>query len=122
MYKNFENSVAIITGAASGLGLAIAKKLSQFNVRLALFDSNEDLLSRIKSEIQSELTLYTVDVTSEDQVKKAVDDAANQFGSICPFVTFLSTDCAVDGFNFLSSQPLIAALRWAPNNVIIEIR
>ena len=28
MYKDFENSVAIITGGASGLGLAIAKKLS----------------------------------------------------------------------------------------------
>jgi len=37
MYKDFENSVAIITGAASGLGLAIAKKLSQLKVRLVLF-------------------------------------------------------------------------------------
>jgi 2-dehydro-3-deoxy-L-rhamnonate dehydrogenase (NAD+) len=82
MYKDLENRVAVITGAASGLGLAIAKKLSQFNVRLALFDSNEDALSGIKSELQSEVKLYTVDVTSEDQVKKAVDDAANQFGSI----------------------------------------
>lgn len=79
---NFENKVAIITGAASGLGLAIAKKLSQLKVRLALFDSNEDLLSRIKQELQSEVKLYVVDVTSEEQVKKAVDDVANQFGSI----------------------------------------
>ena len=41
MNKNFENCTAIITGAASGLGFAIAKKLSQLKVRLALFDSNK---------------------------------------------------------------------------------
>ena len=82
MYEDLKNRVAIITGAASGLGLAIAKKLSQLKVRLALFDPNEDLLSRIKSEFQDELTLYSVDVTSEEEVKKAVDDVANQFGSI----------------------------------------
>ena len=82
MYEDFENRVAIITGAASGLGLAIAKKLSQFKVRLQLFDSNEDLLLRAKPELQGEVKLYTVDVTIEGEVKKAVDEAANQFGSI----------------------------------------
>jgi 2-dehydro-3-deoxy-L-rhamnonate dehydrogenase (NAD+) len=82
MYKNFENSVAIITGAASGLGLAIAKKLSQLKVRLVLFDSNKASLLKIKSEFQEEINLYTVDVTSEDEVKKAIDEVANQFGSV----------------------------------------
>ena len=82
MYKDFENSVAIITGAASGLGLAIAKKLSQLKVRLVLFDSNKASLLRIKPEFQEEVKLYTVDVTLEDEVKKAIDEAANQFGSI----------------------------------------
>jgi 3-oxoacyl-[acyl-carrier protein] reductase len=82
MSKSFENSVALITGAASGLGLAIAKKLSQFKVRLILFDSNEDLLLRIKPELRGEVKLVAVDVTSEGGVKRAVDEAANQFGSI----------------------------------------
>jgi len=82
MHENFENMVAIITGAASGLGLAVAKKLSQFKVRLVLFDSNEDLLVRIRPEFQGEVKLYAIDVTSEDEVKRAVDEAANQFGSI----------------------------------------
>ena len=51
MNKNFKNCSAIITGAASGLGLAIAKKLFQLNVKLALFDNNKDLLPGLKSEI-----------------------------------------------------------------------
>ena len=82
MYKDFENSVAIITGAASGLGLAIAKKLSQLKVKLVLFDSDKASALKIKTEFQEEVKLYTVDVTLEDEVKKAIDEAANQFGSI----------------------------------------
>jgi NADP-dependent 3-hydroxy acid dehydrogenase YdfG len=71
MYKDFENSVAIITGAASGLGLAIAKKLAQQRVRLVLFDSNKASVSKIKHEFHEEVKLYTVDVTSEDEGKKS---------------------------------------------------
>lgn len=82
MNKNFENCTAIITGGASGLGFAIAKKLSQLKVRLALFDANTDMLARIKSEIQGEFKVYNVDVTSESAVKKAVDEVATAFGSI----------------------------------------
>jgi len=81
IYKDFENSVAIITGAASGLGLAIAKKLSLLKVRLALFDSNEVSLLKKRHEFQ-EVKLCTVDVTQEDQVEKAVNEVGNHFGSI----------------------------------------
>jgi len=80
--KDFAGSVAIITGAASGLGLAIAKKLSGLGVRLVLFDSNKNLLEKIKTEFQDQVKLYAVDVTFEDQVKKAINEVADQFGSI----------------------------------------
>jgi NAD(P)-dependent dehydrogenase (short-subunit alcohol dehydrogenase family) len=80
--KDFENNVAIITGAASGLGLAIAKKLSRLKVRLALFDSNEESLQKIKTEFQDQVKLHSVDVTSEEQVKKAIGEVADHCGSI----------------------------------------
>ena len=82
MNKNFKNCSAIITGAASGLGLAIAKKLFQLNVRLALFDNNKDLLSGLKPEFNGAFKSCTVDVTSETEVKKAVDEVASEFGAI----------------------------------------
>jgi len=82
MPKGFENSVAVITGAASGLGLAMAKKLSQLKVRLALLDSNEKSLLKIKPEFPGEVKIYAVDVTSEDKVKKVIDEVANEFGTI----------------------------------------
>ena len=82
MYKDFENRVAIITGGASGLGLAIAKKLSALKASVALFDLNEDSLSKAKSEFQAGVKTYTVNVIEESEVKKAIDNVANQFGRI----------------------------------------
>jgi len=82
MHESLENKVAIITGAASGLGLAIARKLSQYEVRLALFDSNEGLLREVKTALPGEVKLFPVDVTSEEEIKRAVDEVGNHFGSI----------------------------------------
>lgn len=82
MDKDFENRVAIVTGAASGLGLAIAKRLSQLKARVVLFDSNEHSLLKIKSDFKNEVKMIAIDVTSADKVKMAVDDIGNHFGSI----------------------------------------
>lgn len=81
MYADFEKRVAIITGAASGLGFAIAKKLSRLKVRLALFDKNEEQLKAIQSQLEGEHHLYVVDITNEEQVKKAIDEVIQLFGS-----------------------------------------
>jgi len=82
MYEDFKDRVAIITGAASGLGLAISKKLSQLKARVVLFDSNEHALGKIKSEFDNEVKMFTVDVTLADKVKMAVDEVGNHLGSI----------------------------------------
>ena len=70
MYKGFDNKVALITGGASGLGLAIARKLAAYNVKLALFDSNKNSLDKIKSGFSTEVECYVVNVASEGEVKK----------------------------------------------------
>jgi len=44
MANNYENKVAVITGAASGLGLEVAKKLGNLGARIALLDKNRDAL------------------------------------------------------------------------------
>jgi 3-oxoacyl-[acyl-carrier protein] reductase len=82
MHKSFEHKTAVITGAASGLGLAITQKLAGYKVKLALFDNNERLFSPLKNDFPSTTGFYKVDVTDENEVKDAVDKTAKEFGSI----------------------------------------
>lgn len=82
MKSSLKNQVAIITGAASGLGLAIAKKLATNGVRLVLFDMNLDLLKKVTASIAGELYLYAVDVTNENEVKQAVTAVTVKLGSV----------------------------------------
>ena len=80
MDQSFQNQTAIITGAASGLGLAIAKSLSAKGAKLALLDKNIDSLISLKEEINC--SVYTVDIINESEVKQAINDIAEQFGRI----------------------------------------
>jgi len=82
MHNGFEGKVGIITGAASGIGLAIAKKLSSYNVRLALFDNNKDLLRKLQSEFPEHIRLCVIDITNEEDIKKAIAETGEHFGSI----------------------------------------
>src|SRR5882724_8509681 len=82
MNNRFQNKIAVITGAASGLGLSITKKLSQENVKLALLDKNANDLSAIQSQLQSENEIYTVDITIEEDVRTTIDKIEKRFGSI----------------------------------------
>ena len=78
MFGNeFKNQVAIITGAASGLGFAIAKKLDEFGVKLALIDLNS-----IDYEFESEKIYFKTDITNEAQVSKDINSIITHFGKV----------------------------------------
>ncbi|MEK6781234.1 MAG: SDR family NAD(P)-dependent oxidoreductase [Bacteroidota bacterium] len=78
--QSFQDQVAIITGAASGLGLAIAKSLAAKGVKLALLDKNIQSLTGMKEDHSS--VLYPIDITREDEVKVTVEKIAKVFGHI----------------------------------------
>jgi len=78
----FKGQVAIITGAASGLGIAIAAKLYSEGVRLVLLDINEKKLQEVVTELFPEATPYGVDITNETQVKSTIGDIIRKFGKI----------------------------------------
>ena len=82
MTAQWENRVCIITGAASGLGFAIAERLSAYKVKLALFDKDKEKLLVASGKVNYENEIYSLDITDEDAVRVAVDETAKKFGRI----------------------------------------
>jgi len=77
-----ENQIAIITGAASGIGSAIALKLSEKGAKLALFDRDERGLEKTRSSLRTECETYLMDVTDEAAVARSIEKVALRFGRI----------------------------------------
>ena len=105
MFSSKENLVAVITGSASGLGLAIAKKLSQYNINLALLDKNKALMLQQLPQIQGDYKFFEVDVTKEDEVKTAIDDVVQYFGG----VHILINSAGITGITNLKSHEVDTA-------------
>ena len=82
MNQTLNNQAAIITGAASGLGLAMALKLSRNGVRLMLVDRDEEGLKKVASQFKTEIEFYSTDITKEEEVKQLIEKTAERFGKI----------------------------------------
>jgi 3-oxoacyl-[acyl-carrier protein] reductase len=82
MSHEFQGQAAIVTGAASGLGLAIAKKLHAEGARVAMLDINEAALPATSKEVGQNATAFPVDITNEVQVRSVIERIGNQFGRL----------------------------------------
>lgn len=73
---------AIITGGASGLGLAVAELIVASGGRVVLFDINAEAGAEVAGRLGASAAFRRVDVTSEADVSKAVGEVAMQLGGI----------------------------------------
>ena len=76
--------VAVITGAASGIGHNIAKRYLEAGGRVVIADLNLDAATATAKELGNEKTAMAVamDVSDEAQVNAGIDKAAANFGTI----------------------------------------
>ncbi|ORE85388.1 short-chain dehydrogenase/reductase SDR [Oceanococcus atlanticus] len=77
---NLAQSVIIITGGASGLGAATARRLASAGAKLVLADLNEDLGQALASELNAQFV--RCNVTSPDDAQAAIDSAINTYGGL----------------------------------------
>lgn len=83
--NNLQNKVAVITGAADGIGRALALKGAEEGMKLVLADIDGDKLARFTGELAKRGTAVVgkgVDVSKEDQVKALADLAFDTFGKV----------------------------------------
>lgn len=80
-----DTRVAVITGAASGIGAAAAELFAQEGAKVALVDKNEELLQETALRIRSAgaaVATFLVDVTDGLLVAKTVSQIMSQWGRI----------------------------------------
>ena len=79
------SKVIVITGASSGIGEAVARKLSNAKMKVVLGARREENLKRIAHELSqdgAEVRYQVTDVTKQEQVQSLVELANSEFGRV----------------------------------------
>jgi NAD(P)-dependent dehydrogenase (short-subunit alcohol dehydrogenase family) len=85
MSRRLEGQVAWVSGAASGIGAAVARLFAAEGARVALADVQADAGQRVADEITAAggaAAFVACDVSREEQVRASVDQAAARFGGL----------------------------------------
>ena len=80
--KNLTNRTAIITGAAQGIGKAIAIRLAGAGATVAIADLNLDIARETAREIGADALALSLDVANAERVQNTVDECLNTWGRI----------------------------------------
>jgi NAD(P)-dependent dehydrogenase (short-subunit alcohol dehydrogenase family) len=86
---NIDKAAAVVSGGASGLGLATARKVIDAGGQAVLLDINEAQGAKSAAELGARARFVATDISSEEQVRAAVNEAAGFMGSIT-----LAVNCA----------------------------
>ena len=86
MPGRLEGQVAVITGAASGIGRATAQRFVEEGARVVIADIQVEAAKAAADELGDAATAIATDVTDEEQVAAAVDLAVETWGRLdCMF-------------------------------------
>jgi NAD(P)-dependent dehydrogenase (short-subunit alcohol dehydrogenase family) len=83
--RDLAGRVAVVTGAGGGIGSALASELARAGMSLALWDIDDDAVSRVAEQARTfgtRVEVAAVDMTDADAVDRAAAIAVGQFGSV----------------------------------------
>ncbi|MER6140075.1 bifunctional aldolase/short-chain dehydrogenase [Streptomyces sparsogenes] len=98
--KPLATRVALVTGAGSGIGKAIARRLVAEGACVVVADINAENAEAVAADLggPDKATAVTVDITSEDEIKAAFQEALLAFGGV---------DLLVNNAGISISKPLL---------------
>jgi 3-oxoacyl-[acyl-carrier protein] reductase len=106
MSIKIKDKVALITGGARGIGLAIAKAFLGAEARVVISDNNEFELERtakgLETSFDGRISSVPVDVSVEDDVKNMVEFVLKRFNSI----DVLVNNAGISGMNYFWEMPV----------------
>lgn len=121
--RSIRGSVALITGAGSGMGRATAHLFADEGARVAILDVNATALERVVGEIREtggDVLGITADCAQQSQVADAVEQAAAHFGALDILVnnaglvlSSMLDDPAYDTSWQKSLDIMVSAQQWA---------
>jgi 3-oxoacyl-[acyl-carrier protein] reductase len=79
---DLKDRVAIVTGGAQGIGLAVAKRLIASGAQVSLWDRDGGLVERTAAELGDHAHAVVIDQTDTAAAKAAADAVATKFGRI----------------------------------------
>lgn len=78
-----KDKVIVITGGASGLGLATTRYMIEHGAKVAILDLNEEVGNTVVNELGADKALFArTDVSNEESVQASVDATMAKFGAI----------------------------------------
>lgn len=83
--RSIENKVAVVTGAASGMGRATSRLFADEGARVAALDVSAQSLTRVVEEINDaggEARAWTVDLADRTAIDASIEEIAAHFGGI----------------------------------------
>ncbi|MFF7206547.1 SDR family oxidoreductase [Streptomyces sp. NPDC008141] len=102
--RPLEGRVAVVTGAARGLGESIARHLAQRGARLALVGLEEEELAAVAASLPTTAKHWSVDVTDDEAMGRVADEVSHSLGT--PSVVVANAGIA-EGGPFAASDPAL---------------
>jgi len=79
--QEFENRVAVVTGASSGIGASCAEKLAERGARVVLFARSEETLRAIAARHEDRMLAISGDVADEAAISRLFAETESRFGA-----------------------------------------
>jgi 3-oxoacyl-[acyl-carrier protein] reductase len=80
--QRLKGRIAVVTGAASGIGRAISLAFAREGARVAALDLRADAAAAVAGEAEGEVLAYGCDVASPELVRETFDAVARDLGAV----------------------------------------